>query len=118
MGQGDFGQGVGRSRKRQVPLYLNRRIVVDEDGLTITDTLRVEGNMHLERLTPGRHFSTIHMGSARYFQDDHLDSIDHDGPPPEEVARRVISDGEITVERRWSFVPETTPNIAATRGAR
>lgn len=61
------------SRKRRVPLTLTRRLAWDEDGLRVEDEIRRTGSgLGVSALWTERKFSSIHMGSARYFQYNEL----------------------------------------------
>lgn len=52
-------------RKREVSLTFCRTIVPGDDGVEIRD--RLAGSAQLARLERGEIFTTIHMGSSRYF---------------------------------------------------
>jgi hypothetical protein len=52
-------------RKRTLPLRFVRRIRLLDDGIEIED--RISGTAPVEHLERGENFTTIHMGSSRYF---------------------------------------------------
>jgi hypothetical protein len=61
------------SRRKVLPAVLERSVEFSTDSVRVMDRLVVSGNeMHATRLSTK--FSTIHMGSSRYFQNDELQS--------------------------------------------
>jgi len=60
-------------RRSAVPLWLKRKIVVGEDFVEIVDGLRADGGLDVVELKRADVFSTVHMGSSRYFQRNELD---------------------------------------------
>ena len=54
------------------PLTLEREIELGESGLTVRDRLRSEGPSRVESLSTPALYTSIHMGSARYFHGDEL----------------------------------------------
>lgn len=62
------------SRRRTVALELERCVQFAPTAVTIEDRVHCTGGEKPRRLVLGSKFSTIHMGSARYFQMDELDS--------------------------------------------
>lgn len=54
-------------RKRAVPVAFRRVIDFDEDRITIRDEFRGEAGRRLKTLERRALFTTIHMGSSRYF---------------------------------------------------
>lgn len=70
-------------RRRKVELLLERSIKFDPDKVSIRDKIincapdKIPGKFYI-----GSKFSTIHMGSARYFQKDELDFVDIDAETP------------------------------------
>jgi len=64
-------------RKKPIGLTLRRVIRLDESGVAVEDT--ISGNDgRVERLEWGERFTTIHMGSSRYFLSNEIDPA-----PPE-----------------------------------
>ena len=59
-------------RKRELGLRFVRSFVFRDDGIEVTDSLQGAGSM-VERLEPMENFTTIHMGSSRYFVPHELD---------------------------------------------
>ena len=64
-------------RKRELNLRFKRTILLHEDGIEVRDSLQGSGRGVLE-LRPGDNFTTIHMGSSRYFVPHELTE-----PPPD-----------------------------------
>jgi len=60
-------------RRRDLDFAFQRRIVFDEDRVTIRDVLRSPLGDRIERLEQIDTFVTIHMGSSRYFVPHQLD---------------------------------------------
>ncbi len=54
-------------RKRELDLRFSRRILLHADGIEIHDCLQGGLGDQIEELVPGDVFTTIHMGSSRYF---------------------------------------------------
>ena len=54
-------------RKREVPLRFRRRVVFGDDEVAIEDELQRNGSIDLRSLRQDDAFTTIHMGSSRYF---------------------------------------------------
>jgi len=59
-------------RRKPVELLLERRIIAEEDRVQIQDRLEGELYHQLTDITRGGRFSTIHMGSSRYFESKEL----------------------------------------------
>jgi hypothetical protein len=59
-------------RRRSVPLTLRRTIVPRDDGIDVQDRLQASRSLPLENLMRADVFSTIHMGSSRYFQPNEM----------------------------------------------
>ncbi|MCA8963090.1 MAG: hypothetical protein KDC38_21350, partial [Planctomycetes bacterium] len=65
-------------KKREIDVRFRRRITLHDDGIEIAD--HVEGDpTGIESLEPGDVFTTIHMGSSRYFVPHELISPPDDG---------------------------------------
>ncbi len=54
--------------KRRIPLLLARKVRFGPDQIEIQDMIRLLGKVDLRRLEYGRPFVSIHMASARYFE--------------------------------------------------
>jgi hypothetical protein len=54
-------------RRRRLPVTFRRTITFDNERITIADRLRGDHEGRLESLRRGAIFTTIHMGSSRYF---------------------------------------------------
>lgn len=59
-------------RNRNLDVQLRRHIVIREDGIDVTDCLAGSERSQLQSLTSGELFTTIHMGSSRYFLPNEL----------------------------------------------
>jgi hypothetical protein len=89
-------------RRRSVPLRLKRRIRLTARGVCISDELTLFGPLRVDLLRRGTKFSTIHMGSSRYFQQAELEV------PPDD-ARNWAGDLRRNRALRfdWSWAPVT-----------
>jgi len=63
-------------RKREIDLSISRRIEVFEDGIDLVDRIQGSAGEVLETLVHGDAFTTIHMGSSRYFVPHELVAAD------------------------------------------
>lgn len=72
-------------RKKEVPLRFRRTIEFGPDHVEVLDRLEGALGAHLRSLVHGDTFTTIHMGSARYFVPHELDS-GSDPLPPADLA--------------------------------
>ncbi len=61
------------TKRQDVPLVLRRSILLGENGIEIVDQVRAERAIRLESLRREDVFSTVHMGSSRYFQVNELE---------------------------------------------
>lgn len=61
-------------RRRLAPLRLRRRVRLDESGLVISDDVQAVRPSAVVELRRGGKFSSIHMGSSRYFQVQELEA--------------------------------------------
>lgn len=64
-------------RKRRLDLRITRRIVLHPTRFTVSDWIQGPGGERLEVLRWMDTFTTIHMGSSRYFIPNELSSIAH-----------------------------------------
>jgi hypothetical protein len=88
-------------RRRTVGMQLIRRIVLERDRVSVVDTLTNPLHLRVEAVFLGQKFSTIHMGSSRYFQLQELDPT-----PLSSVngALEALSRGEaLQRSQHWSF---------------
>jgi len=83
------------TRRRATPLTLRRTIVLGRDGIEVRDHLQAGQRLPLERLGRQDVFSTIHMGSSRYFQTNELNLAGPDAPTTEldRVALERLTEG-------------------------
>ncbi len=81
-------------KKRELDLRFTRRIVLHDDGIELVDHL--QGDQDVAELVCADNFTTIHMGSSRYFVPNELEEFaDAEFDAPVEPAR--LKDG---LERR------------------
>lgn len=67
------------SRRKTLDVILEREVAFLEDEVTIRDRLHSANDELFQSLKLGTKFSSIHMGSSRYFQFDELEPVDIDG---------------------------------------
>ena len=65
-------------RKRELDLRFTRTIRFHEDGIEVRDRLQGAGK-EIRELEPADNFTTIHMGSSRYFVPHELTEVTSDG---------------------------------------
>ena len=82
-------------RKQEVGLHLERTIETQEDGITIVDRIAGADLQRIERLEHRSVFTTIHMGSSRYF-------VPHELALPEIIETVIERAGQATepIEKR------------------
>ncbi|MBA2733535.1 MAG: hypothetical protein H0U54_11650 [Acidobacteria bacterium] len=83
-------------RHKEVPLRLIRRVHFKDNEIVISDRIEIDGTLQISGLQTGAKFSTIHMGSSRYFQHQELDI-----PPtnPQDLVADLIKNRHISVDR-------------------
>ncbi|MBN1342659.1 MAG: hypothetical protein JXQ73_08270, partial [Phycisphaerae bacterium] len=81
------------TRRRPVPLMLRRTIVLKETGIEVRDYLKSSRPLPLECLRREDVFSTVHMGSSRYFQTNELGLASGEAPG---AAPAVVPLGKLT----------------------
>ena len=59
-------------RRRKIPLCLIRRVRFEKDKIHINDRIEMIENIEVRMLQCGEKFTTVHMGSSRYFQNQEL----------------------------------------------
>lgn len=59
-------------KKRAMDLRFTREILLHDDGIELHDHLKGGVGDHIARLVHGENFTTIHMGSSRYFVPNEL----------------------------------------------
>jgi hypothetical protein len=88
-------------RRRTIGMQLIRRIVLESDRVSVVDTLTNPLHLRVEAVFLGKKFSTIHMGSARYFQLQELDAAQLSSV---NGALDALSRGEaLRRSQQWSF---------------
>lgn len=81
-------------RRKDVPLALRRCIRFSEAGVDLEDRLRREGALDVEELCQDDVFTTIHMGSSRYFLPQELLASGAPlGPEERRVDPSALADG-------------------------
>jgi hypothetical protein len=86
-------------RKRPAPLRLEREVWLEERSVRLRDTITVAPGTRLVRLERGAKFSTIHMGSSRYFQRSELAVSP---PAVADIASTLTRDWRLTIESGWA----------------
>ncbi len=59
-------------RKKNLDIQLRRDVTFKEEGINVTDSLAGSERTRLQSLTSGELFTTIHMGSSKYFLPNEL----------------------------------------------
>jgi hypothetical protein len=80
-------------RRRPVALKLRRTIVPGDDGIEVQDRLQASRSLELESLVRADVFSTIHMGSSRYFQPNELNLASAASPECDRVPVERLREG-------------------------
>jgi hypothetical protein len=81
-------------RRQAVPLVLRRTVVLGVDAVEVRDFLKKSGSLSLESLRRVDIFSTVHMGSSRYFQPNELNLAEEPfGDAGESVAVDRLAEG-------------------------
>ncbi|HIH44341.1 MAG TPA: hypothetical protein HA257_04450 [Candidatus Methanoperedenaceae archaeon] len=57
------------TRKKKYPVKIQRKFHIDDNSIRIEDVLEKPGRIQFKWLEYGRKFSTIHMASSKYFQE-------------------------------------------------
>ena len=99
-------------RQRSVRLHLTRKIEFSDRSVTVIDRLQGSDGDRFEELHWGASFTTIHMGSSRYFVANELSEMPSGGP----VDSRKLTGGVELV--RHATVSEDRPDIACDAAAR
>lgn len=60
-------------RRKKAPLQLQRSIRIETEGVKVVDRIKKTGGVKVASLKAGSKFSSIHMGSSRYFHRQELD---------------------------------------------
>lgn len=66
-------------RKKDLDMYFERHIELNDDGIKIVDSLRAGPNVSVAELIQADLFTTIHMGSSRYYIPNELSTGDMNG---------------------------------------
>ena len=81
-------------RRRVIPVRFTRRVEFTETGVRVSDRLAGPGGAEIENLRREATFTTIHMGSSRYFIANELAET----PPADRVDPKAITSG-VELER-------------------
>jgi len=79
--------------KKATPLKIIRSVQFSEDRLVIKDSLRIDGKIELTELSRKTKFSTIFMGSARYF--NHLELCQKDEKMNSQQLKQINNQGSL-----------------------
>jgi hypothetical protein len=80
-------------RRRPLQVSFRRSIDFQDDRIVITDDFKGVDGLTLRYLRSAREFTTIHMGSSRYFINNALDRLPPAVPGPVELDPRQIPSG-------------------------
>lgn len=72
-------------RKKPCPLRLTRSIEWDSQSITVKDYICMKQRKPIRQLTAGGRFSAIHMGSARYFEWQELQTVTGKSLPKDQL---------------------------------
>ncbi len=90
-------------RKRELNLYFNRTIEFDDVCIKVSDNISGSDGRRVDKLYWGKVFSTIHMGSSRYFIKNELNEmIMSKEDKANEIDPKQISSG-IKLQRKVEF---------------
>ena len=90
-------------RKRRLDLKFKRRISLKPNAITIRDDLQGSIGDRIETLSRVDFFTTIHMGSSRYFVPNELNYTSGSGQNSDlEIDISQLKDG-VTLERTITF---------------
>lgn len=89
-------------RKRKLDLHLRRRISLQDESFTIQDHVQGSLGDRIENLSRVDLFTTIHMGSSRYFIPNELVNFEDSGQSDHPVDVSKLKDG-VTLERTVHF---------------
>lgn len=89
------------SRKRKAPVLLTRHIELGEGFLKLSDCLVTEPALAIHAISPSNKFTSVHMGSARYFQRAELGVAASCLSDPRQLAEELRRNGRLLLERSW-----------------
>lgn len=87
--------------RRPGPVRLKRSIAFGENEVAFHDCLTFTGRARVESITLARSFTSIHMGSARYFHSSELEKIE--APPLDGMVSRLNQTGEAAADFTLRF---------------
>ena len=93
----DFLVRILIKKRSEFPMRLSRHVRFEPDSVFVTDSITLTGKLDLRMVKREPKFSTIHMGSSRYFQPQELEMASAAGG---ELAAEIKRDGSVKTERR------------------
>jgi hypothetical protein len=83
--------------KDQLPLWLKRRIVFLPEAVQIHDLVQADGSLKLDWLSYGKPFVSIHMASAKYFENEHPANLAGEQVPVEPLNDGNFFEAQVTI---------------------
>jgi len=83
--------------KDQLPLRLKRAVTFSPESVQIQDETRIDSSIQLDWLSYGKPFVSIHMASAKYFENEHPASLDGKQVPVELLNERKVFETQVTI---------------------
>jgi len=83
--------------KKQLPLRLKRRVAFLPEAVQIHDVVQADGSLKLDWLSYGKPFVSIHMASAKYFENEHPARLDGEKVPVESLNEGNFLETQVTV---------------------
>ena len=83
--------------KKQLPLRLKRTVAFLPEAVQIRDVVQANGPLKLDWLSYGKPFVSIHMASAKYFENEHPASLDGEQVPVEHLNEENIFEMQVTI---------------------
>ncbi len=87
-------------RRKSVPIILTRKVIFRPDGIDIEDKIIPTSPIDIKEFGYGSRFSTIHMGSSRYFQINEL-LLEKNAVKDDSAAEQLSKGQPVTVKRTW-----------------
>lgn len=85
---------------QSVPIKLTRKVNFSDKEISLADQIEITGNISLKTLEPEARFSTIHMGSSRYFSCQEMDSKPID---KENLLEAIKKNRLVNIEQNFKF---------------
>ena len=83
-----------------MPIKLTRKVNFSDKEISLADQIEITGNISLKTLEPEARFSTIHMGSSRYFSCQEMDSKPID---KENLLEAIKKNRLVNIEQNFKF---------------